>query len=47
MMKEPTLSRFFDALDFFFTDSGLLLPNSTALVKTLLTGPASSKKAKN
>jgi hypothetical protein len=38
MMKEPALSCFFDALDFFFTDSGLLLPNSTALVKTLLTG---------
>jgi hypothetical protein len=34
----------FNALDDFFTDSGLLLPNSTALVKTLLIGQLPSKK---
>ena len=38
MMKESTLSRFLDALEFFLTDSGSLLPNSIALVKTILTG---------
>jgi len=38
MMKESTLPRFLDALEFFLTDSGSLLPNSTALVKTILTG---------
>ena len=37
MMKKSTLSYFFDAVDFFLTDSGCLLPNSTALVQTLLT----------
>jgi hypothetical protein len=44
MMKESTLSCFFDALDFFLTDSGCLLPNSTALVQTLLTGQLPPKK---
>jgi len=44
LMKESTLSYFLKALDFFFTDSGGLLPNSTALVKTLLTGQLPSKK---
>jgi hypothetical protein len=43
-MKKSTLSYFLKALDFFFTDSGGLLPNSTALVKTLLTGQLPSKK---
>jgi hypothetical protein len=38
MMRESMLSRFLDALEFFLTDSGSLLPNSTALVKTILTG---------
>jgi hypothetical protein len=44
MMKKSTLSCFFDALDFFLTDSGCLIPNSTALVQTLLTGQLPSKK---
>ena len=44
LMKKSTLSYFLKALDFFFTDSGGLLPNSTALVKTLLTGQLPSKK---
>src|SRR2546423_1025283 len=44
MMKESTLSYFFDALDYFLTDSGLLLPNSSILVRTLLTGQLPSKK---
>jgi hypothetical protein len=44
MMKESTLSCFFDAIDFFFIDSGVLLPNSTVLVKTLLTGQLPSEK---
>jgi hypothetical protein len=35
------LPRFLDALEFFPTDSGSLLPNSTALVKTILTGQLS------
>jgi hypothetical protein len=43
-MKASTLSYFLKALDFFFRDSGVLLPNSTALVKTLLTGQLPSKK---
>jgi hypothetical protein len=38
MMKESTLSRFLEALEFFLTDSNPLLPNSTALVKAILTG---------
>jgi hypothetical protein len=42
-MKTSTLSYFLKALD-FFRDSGVLLPNSTALVKTLLTGQLPSKK---
>ena len=33
-----------DALDFFFADSRFLLPNSTALVQTLLTGQLPMKK---
>ena len=41
MMKESTLSRFLDALEFFLTDSSSLLPNSIALVKTILTGQLS------
>ncbi|ERF68058.1 hypothetical protein EPUS_09458 [Endocarpon pusillum Z07020] len=44
MMKEATLSCFFDALDFFFTDSGRLLPNATALVPALLSEQPPSKK---
>jgi hypothetical protein len=44
LMKESTLSYFLKALDFFFIDSGGLLPNSTALVKTLLTGQLPTKK---
>jgi hypothetical protein len=44
LMKKSTLSYFLKALDFFFTDSGGLLPNSTALVKILLTGQLLSKK---
>jgi hypothetical protein len=43
-MNISTLSYFLKALDFFFTDSGGLLPNSTTLVKTLLTGQLPSKK---
>jgi hypothetical protein len=39
-----SFSCFFDALNLFFTDPGLLLPNSTALVKTLLTGQLPSKQ---
>jgi hypothetical protein len=35
------LPRFLDALEFFPTNSGSLLPNSTALVKTILTGQLS------
>jgi hypothetical protein len=38
LIKELTLSYFLKALDFFFIDSGGLLPNSIALVKTLLIG---------
>ena len=44
LINKSTLSYFLKALDFFFTDSGGLLPNSTALVKTLLTGQLPSKK---
>jgi len=44
MVKEATLSCFLDALNFFFTDSGVLVPNFTALVKTLLTGQLPSKR---
>jgi hypothetical protein len=44
LMNKSTLSYFLKALDFFFMDSGGLLPNSTALVKTLLTGQLPSKK---
>ena len=35
---------FLKALDFFFRDSGVLLPNSTALVETLLTGQLPPKR---
>src|SRR5205814_2409902 len=38
MMKEPMLSCFFDALDYFLADSDCLLPNATALVQILLSG---------
>ena len=44
MMKESTLSCFFDTLDFFLTSSGCLPPNSTALVQTLLTGQLPPRK---
>jgi len=44
LMKASTLSCFLKALDFFFRDSGVLLPNSTALVETLLTGQLPPKK---
>jgi len=37
-MKEPMLSRFLDALDYFLADSGCLLPNATALVQIFLSG---------
>jgi hypothetical protein len=43
-MNKSTLSYFLKVLDFFFTDSGDLLPNSIILVKTLLTGQLPSKK---
>jgi hypothetical protein len=43
-MMEATLSCFFDALDFFFTDSGRLLPNATALVPALLSEQPPSKR---
>jgi hypothetical protein len=43
LMKKSTLSYFLKALDFFFTDSSGLLPNSTTLVKTQ-SGQLFSKK---
>jgi hypothetical protein len=44
LIKKSTLSYFLKALDFFFTDSGDLLPNFIALVKTLLIGQFPFKK---
>jgi hypothetical protein len=43
-MKKLTLSYFLKALNFFFTDSGGLLPNFTVFIKTFLINQLPFKK---
>jgi hypothetical protein len=43
-MRETTLSYFLDALGYFLTDSGRLLPNATALAPELLSDRPPSKR---